>query len=100
MNRTILMLEHDDDDRYITQAVFDENRYPVSLQFVSDSHELSGYLQRCSKEGKPLPSLILLNYYALPTNSLGILQDLKSSPAFKHIPVVVLSGSMNADVVR
>ena len=100
MNHTILMLEHDDDDRYITQAVFDENRYPVSLQFVSDSRELTGYLQRCAKDGTELPALILLNYHAFPTNGLGVLHDLKANPAFKHIPVVVLSGSIHPDIIR
>src|SRR5687768_13659538 len=100
MNRTILMLEHDDDDRYITQAIFDENRYPVTLKFVSDSGELTTYLRGCKKESSPLPGLILLNYHAFPTNGLGILKDLKASPDFRHIPVVVLSGSIHHDIVK
>lgn len=100
MNRTILMLEHDEDDRYITQAVFDEKQFNVNLNFVSDSGELLSYLQTCSKTGSEFPSLILMNYHAFPKNGLGILKELKSDLAYRHIPVVILSGSVHADIIR
>lgn len=96
MNRTILMLEHDDDDRYITQAIFDENQYRVSLNFVSDRDAFWEQL----KSSSVLPSLILLNYHAGPLTAVGILDELKSNPRFQYIPVVVLSGSVKQDMVK
>lgn len=96
MNRTILMLEHDDDDRYITQAIFDENQYRVSLNFVSDRDAFWEQL----KSSSVLPSLILLNYHAGPVTAVGILDELKSNPRFQYIPVVVLSGSVKQDMVK
>jgi CheY-like chemotaxis protein len=100
MNRTILMLEHDEDDQYITQAVFDEGGVRVSLAFVTTSEEMFGYLQACKVNGGVFPSLILLNYHAYPLSTSQILKALKSDPAFSHIPVVVLSGSVHKDIVQ
>jgi CheY-like chemotaxis protein len=100
MNRTILMLEHDEDDRYITQSVFEENQVNVNLRFVTTSQELLKYLETCASDHSPFPTLILLNYYASPLNASEILRDLKSDVRFKHIPTVVLSGSVHPDIVK
>lgn len=94
------MLEHDDDDRYITQAVFDENHYPVQIQFVDNSNDLFAFLISCDKKLASFPALILLNHYAAPLNAVDILRDLKSDLRFSHIPVVVLSGTVNPDIVQ
>ncbi|MBT1702397.1 response regulator [Chryseosolibacter indicus] len=99
MSRTILMLEHDEDDRYITKAVFNENSYQVSLNFVTSSDEAFLYLQQC-KESNKYPSLILLNYNAGPSNAVEILSKLKASAHYNHIPVIVLSGVVNDKIVQ
>jgi CheY-like chemotaxis protein len=96
----MLMLEHDEDDRYITQAVFDENQYAVRIHFVENSNDLFAHLITCEKNYTPLPSLILLNHYATPLNALDIIRDLKSNLKFAHIPIVVVSGTMNREIVR
>ena len=100
MNRTILMLEHDEDDRYITQSVIDEHRFDVKIQFVSNSTQLFSTLDsgRSKKDG--LPSLILINYHASPLNAEEILIKIKNDARLKYIPVVVLSGSVNPEIVR
>ena len=94
------MLEHDDDDRYITQAVFDENRYAVKLSFVNNSDDLFAWLLSCEKSLASYPAMILLNHYALPLNAVDIVRRLKSDSRYGHIPVVVLSGTMNEKMVR
>jgi response regulator RpfG family c-di-GMP phosphodiesterase len=99
MNRYILMLEHDDDDRYITQQTFDENNTNVRIQFVTTSHELFDFLDECSRQTKSFPSLILLNYYSLPQNSIDVLKAIKANHNFKHIPVIVLSGTANVEII-
>jgi CheY-like chemotaxis protein len=100
MKRTILMLEHDEDDRYITQAVFDEDHPNVSLEFVTNSHDLIKHLETAQKNHSPLPSLILLNYHAFPMNAAEILVALKSHAVYKSIPVVVLSGTIRREIVE
>lgn len=100
MKRSILMLEHDDDDRYITRAVFEEQSYPVSLDFVDSSDELFAFLLSCEKSFVSFPSLILLNQHATPLNAVDILRDLKAHPQYGRIPVVVLSGTVDDEVLR
>jgi CheY-like chemotaxis protein len=100
MRRSILMLEHDDDDRYITQAVFDENHYSVKLHFVNNSDDLFAFLITCEKRLLPFPALILLNHYAAPLNAIEILRNLKANQKYAHIPVVVLSGTLNDEIVH
>lgn len=100
MNRTILMLEHDEDDRYITQSVIDENRFDVKISFVANSNQLFTTLDSSRGKKDGLPSLILINYHASPLNAVEILTRMKNDEHLKHIPVVVLSGSVNPEVVR
>jgi CheY-like chemotaxis protein len=99
MNRYILMLEHDDDDRYITQQTFDENNANVKIQFVTTSHELFNFLENCGRSGKLFPALILLNYYSLPQSSIDVLKAIKANDSFRHIPVIILSGTVSAQIV-
>jgi CheY-like chemotaxis protein len=100
MNRTILMLEHDEDDRYITQSVIDDNRFDVKIQFVANSTQLFSNLDSARSKKDGLPCLILINYHASPLNAVEVLAKLKNDALLKHIPVVVLSGSVNPEVVR
>jgi CheY-like chemotaxis protein len=99
MNRYILMLEHDDDDRYVTQQTFDENNANVKIQFVTTSHELFEFLHGCIQKAKAFPSLILLNYYSVPQNSVDVLKAIKLKTEFRHIPVIVLSGTVSEQIV-
>lgn len=97
--KSILMLEHDEDDRYITQAVFDELRYNIRLDFVNSSDEFFAYLDR-SATHSGMPSLILLNYYSKSLNALEVLKKVKREGKYTHIPMVVLSGTVKDDIVR
>jgi CheY-like chemotaxis protein len=100
MSRTILMLEHDDDDRYITQSVFDDHRYDIKLHFVNTSSEVFTFLEQCSGVTQRFPSLILLNYHASPSNAVDILKELKMNTKYNHIPAIVLSGSVKDEIIR
>lgn len=94
------MLEHDEDDRYITRAVFEENHYAVKLHFVDSSNDLFAFLISCERSFLPYPALILLNHNARPATAIDILRDLKADQKYMHIPVVVLSGTSNDEIVQ
>ncbi len=100
MDRYVLMLEHDDDDRYITQQMFDEHGAHVKIQFVYKSNEVVEYLHRCKESYRQFPSLILLNYYSLPFTSIEVLRSIKSNQDFRRIPVIILSGTVSAEIVN
>jgi CheY-like chemotaxis protein len=96
---SILMLEHDDDDRFITTTIFNELNLDVDIRFVHNSDELFNYLNT-SKENLNLPGILLINLNARPLNGVEILKRLKSNFDFQHIPIVILSGSTDKNVVK
>jgi response regulator RpfG family c-di-GMP phosphodiesterase len=100
MTRTILMLEDDEDDRYITQAIFDEHRYDIRINFVTTSQDVFAYFAQCEKSNTRLPSLVLLDYHASPSNAVEILHEIKRGKKYAHIPVVVLSGSVKPEIIH
>lgn len=94
----ILMLEHDQDDRFLSQSFL--GQYPVQLEFVNYSDELFAYLDGTQRNEAPLPVLILINLHATPQDGREILQELKAHPLYKSIPVIILSGISSETIVK
>ena len=100
MKKTILMQEGDDDDRFITQSMFVEKQADVALVFAINSKELLKYLDDAKAGLSEMPAMVLLSYLAAPMNAVDILRTVKSDPAYKHIPIVVLSDALPEDSIR
>jgi CheY-like chemotaxis protein len=97
---TILMLEPDADDRFITTSIISDFPYKLDLVFVNYGEELFKYLEHCRKPGNALPSLILLSLTANLRDGMEILKQLKSNPLYNHIPVIVLTGVKQKAAVK
>jgi CheY-like chemotaxis protein len=97
---TILMLETDTDDRFITSSLLSEFPYQLNLAFVNYGEELFKYLGHCRNTGNALPSLILLSLTVNPGDGMEVLRQLKSNQYFNHIPVIVLTGVKQAAIVK
>lgn len=97
MSRFILMLEHDEDDRYLTSAIFSEMKFSIPVQYVFTSEELYESLSRRMVD---LPSLILLNQNLMPEGAVAVLERLKSSENWKHIPVIILAGYSSPELIH
>ncbi|MFZ6010669.1 MAG: response regulator [Bacteroidota bacterium] len=95
----ILMLEHDDDDRYVTQTLFSENRFNAQFTFVNSSDDLLAYLHE-KKTKNSYPSMILLDQMSSPLSAIEVLQEIKSDKLCRHIPVVVLGGVANKELIK
>ena len=89
----ILMVDHDEDDRYTTQSFFTEKKYDVEVLYLKKSDEVINYLSLLISERRALPDLILLNIYLTPQNGIDVLAELKSNDRYKEIPVIMLGGS-------
>jgi CheY-like chemotaxis protein len=98
--RTILMLESDADDRFITTSVISEFSYQVNFAFVNYGEEIFKYLEHCRENGDALPSVILLSLTANLRDGMEVLKQLKSNPVYNHIPVIVLTGVKQSALVR
>lgn len=102
---TILMADDDPDDRLMTQEAFAECRVANPLLFVNDGEELMDYLRRrgdfADEQRYPLPGLILLDLNMPRRDGREALREIKSDPALRGIPVVILTTSKaEEDVLR
>ena len=97
---TILMLETDADDRFITSSLISEFSYQLDLAFVNYGDEVFKYLEHCRNTGNAFPSLILLSLTVNAGDGMEVLKKLKSNPHYNHIPVVVLTGVKQAAIVK
>jgi len=102
---TILMADDDPDDRQLTKEALEEGRLINDMRFVENGEELMDYLR---KQGKyvapaeaPRPGLILLDLNMPRKDGRTVLKEIKSDPALRTIPVVVLTTSKaDEDVYR
>jgi len=94
---SILMADDDEDDRMMTKEAFEEARLANELRFVEDGEELMEYLQRrgaySDPASSPRPGLILLDLNMPRKDGREALQEIKSDPDLKQIPIVVLTTS-------
>jgi len=102
---TILMADDDADDREFAFTAMQESRLANELRFVEDGEELLEYLRRLGRyanpKDSPRPGLILLDLNMPRKDGREALREIKSDPALKNIPVVVLTTSKaEEDILR
>ena len=102
---TILLAEDDEEDRYLIDEALSELDLPHKLQVVEDGEKLLDYLYQrgdyAEMENWRKPGLILLDLNMPRRDGREILQEIKTNPEFKRIPVVVLTNSQaDEDVLR
>ena len=83
----VAMLEDDSDDRLLTKEVLADLDFKLKIDFYSSSEELFQSINSVQ------PHLILVDYNSTPQNGLEVLKRLKSTEAYRHIPIVILSDS-------
>ena len=101
---TILIADDDADDRMMIKEALEENNFSHSVQFVEDGEELLDYLHQRGKfltEKVHKPNLIILDLNMPKIDGREALSQIKSSAAFKRIPVIVLTTSRaEEDIIR
>jgi CheY-like chemotaxis protein len=98
----ILMADDDEDDRLNTAEAFRENRLANEFRTVNDGEELMQYLRRKGRFSRaPRPDLILLDLNMPRKDGREALREIKSDPALRCIPVIILTTSREEeDVLR
>lgn len=91
----ILMAEDDSDDRLLARDALAESGLAMEIRFVEDGVELMDYLNRRNQfmqpENSPRPSLIILDLNMPRKDGREALQEIKTDPELRRIPVVVLT---------
>jgi two-component system response regulator len=98
----ILIAEDDADDRFLLKAAFEENGYKDRLHFVENGVEVLDYLHKLTAGDSEvkLPRFILLDLNMPKKDGREVLKELKQSPFFKKIPVIVFSTTNNEQEMR
>ncbi|MCB0281140.1 MAG: response regulator [Calditrichae bacterium] len=93
----ILLADDDEDDRFLIQEAFSENKLENQLNFVTDGEELMDYLYQrdkfSDKQASPRPDLILLDLNMPRKDGREALKEIKNDDDLKRIPVVILTTS-------
>lgn len=91
----VWLVDDDPEDLEIFQYALQRNGYPGEIRFVINGKLLMEMLSSSPRE--LLPSIIVLDLNMHERNGFEILKDLKANPAFRGIPVIILSGSANKE---
>ncbi len=101
----ILLADDDPDDRLLTIRALKRSRLRNEIYTVEDGEELMDYLHRrgayADPQRSPRPGLILLDLNMPRKDGREALQEIKSDPVLRRIPIVVLTTSnADADILR
>jgi CheY-like chemotaxis protein len=92
--REILLVEDNQADITLVQSVLRRLAVPPRLSVVRDGAAVLPFLLRqVPYQGAPTPDLILLDIYLPKQTGWAVLRELRATPAFATIPVVILSGT-------
>ncbi len=93
----ILLAEDDPDDRLLTRQALKRSRLANTISMVEDGEELMQYLRHegpySDPEDAPRPGLILLDLNMPRMDGREALKLIKSDPALRRIPIIVLTTS-------
>jgi CheY-like chemotaxis protein len=102
---TILLADDDEEDLLMTQDALQHSRLGNDLRFATDGEDLMDYLLRRGRyvdpADSPTPGMILLDLNMPKKDGREALSEIKSNPALRKIPVIVLTTSRaEEDVFR
>ena len=99
---TILLVEDNPGDIRLVQETFKEGNVTNQLEIVRDGEEAINYMQQRDGYSKATePGMILLDLNLPKKNGIEVLNEIKSDPNLRKIPVVVLTASQaEEDVVK
>ena len=93
----ILLVEDDADHTELVRRAIEELAPEVRLEALADGELALDYLFRrgewAAAERSPRPDLVLLDLRLPRLDGFSVLHEIKSAPALRHVPVVILTSS-------
>lgn len=90
---TVWIVDDDEDDQLFIRSAFMSGQPPIDVLLLSDGDQLLPKLN----ESAQLPRLILLDVNMPRQNGFETLKELRSTPGFAKLPVVMLTTSSAED---
>jgi CheY-like chemotaxis protein len=94
--RTILLAEDNPNDVELTLEALDQQSLANKVVVVGDGVEAMAYLRRegaYSERAPGDPAVVLLDIKMPRMDGLQVLREIRSDPALKRVPVVILTSS-------
>ena len=100
--KEILLAEDNPGDVYIVRSSLADSNLDHNFYHVNDGKEIMTYLrQEQGYKNVSLPDLILLDLNLPKMSGFEVLEEIKSDPLLRVIPVIILSSSnAQRDIVR
>lgn len=99
-NLIILMADDDEDDIFLLKNAFKDNGYSLTLHSVNDGENVLTFIESDENFSESLSSIIILDINMPIKNGWQVLEELKSSIKYKHIPVVMFSTSKSEHQIK
>jgi CheY-like chemotaxis protein len=87
---TVIIVENDEDEQFFMREGFQESGKFEILAMVSNGDGLLEWLE--ANPGR-LPDLILSDLNMPGRNGYDIINDIRTTPAYSHVPVIITSTS-------
>lgn len=102
-NRTILIVEDNPDDVFLTLRALKKHRIANDVMVVSDGVEALDYLfcqnQYAGRSPADLPQLVLLDLRLPKMDGLDVLRRIRADERTRTLPVVILTGSSEEETM-
>lgn len=95
MQPYVLMLQADEDDKYLTESILQEMQETIPMHFINGRSELTNCIA-----AHGLPAVILINNQDHRHRAIEIVRSIKVDTQLNHIPVVVLGEITAADYIQ
>lgn len=93
----IFLVDDDEDDRMFTKQALESVTSQIEITELSDGSQLLALLK---ENGSDHPALVLMDMNMPKLNGLEALSVLRSTPEYRHIPVVMFSTTTLARAVK
>jgi len=92
----VLLVEDNAEDQFLIRQALEEYELKINLYCIHDGEEFLDITKRRSSITKiPLPDLIMIDLNMPKINGHDLLKSIKQSKDMRHIPVLVLTGSVS-----
>jgi CheY-like chemotaxis protein len=102
--KRILLAEDNERDMELTMAALEEHHLANEVVVARDGAEALDYLYRRGKfadHANGLPVVVLLDLKMPKVDGMEVLRQMRTDPAIKHVPVVMLTSSREErDLIR
>ena len=90
----VLLVEDSDTDIAIIKDAFGRTQLLKIIDVIKDGEEAIDYLRKTGKyKDKEIPGLVLLDINLPKKNGFQVLEEIKTDPNLKQIPVIILTTS-------